>query len=62
MPQPALSVSVASVEPLQLTIVGVPVDCDAAGIDSHRTRLAELVEGFDPGFPSHAAVLEAAPR
>src|SRR5471030_2216209 len=60
--QPAISVSVALVEPLQLTIVGIPVDRDAAGIDSHRARLAELIEGLDSGFPSHAAVLEAAPR
>src|SRR5476649_514348 len=54
--------AVASVESLQLTIVGVPVDRGAARINGHRARLAELIEGFDPGFPSHAAILEAAPR
>lgn len=25
-------------------------------------QLAEMIERFDPSFPSHAAVLEAAPR
>src|SRR6202012_1704333 len=50
-----------SIEPLQLPIVGIPVDRDTACVHRHRSRFAELIERIDARLASYTTVLESTP-